>query len=385
MSSPSLLPGVQGRIRRVLVTIPYWVLRYGHQVEIRPYRDAYAALLGSLPDRVERVVVTHAESVGRAESLLAELGLAGRARVVSVDDGTEFTVWGQDASVVQRKPEGGERLLVPAVFDRHDDAAVLSTAAANLGLEVIPTDLIFQGGNVLVGDDFWLLGADALRHTVLAGLADSLEEAERSFSEVFDPARRLVVVGSDLLVPESEKRVFSHRGSDWVEHIRQGSQQESSQPLFDLDTFISLAGRDEDGRYRLLVGDPRMAADLSGAPVLDHALAEVFDDVAEALARQGFRVIRNPLPLVFSDDDVLRTRHWYFATSNNVIAEVHESDRRVWLPTYGDDEYPELREADRMNVEIWRRLGFEVEALPSFHAFARGLGAARCASKVLSR
>ena len=57
----------------------------------------------------------------------------------------------------------------------------------------------------------------------------------------------------------------------------------------------------------------------------------------------------------------------------------------MWLPTYGDREHPRLREVDQENERIWRGLGFTVDALPSFQVFARGLGAARCATKVLSR
>lgn len=167
--------------------------------------------------------------------------------------------------------------------------------------------------------------------------------------------------------------------------MRFGSTPGSSQPLFDLDTFVSLCGRGADGRYRVLVGDPRRAAEATGHPLPDHAHVHLFDEVADGLARLGFTVTRNPLPLVHVDDAFARTRTWYHATANNVLAEIDGGVRRVWLPTYGGETHPHLAETDRLNAELWRGMGFDVHPLPDFHVFAQGLGAAHCLHKCLAR
>lgn len=389
MSAPSLISSVHGPIRRVLFAVPYWVLRYGHQVEIQPYKKAYEALLTLLPAHAERVLVTHAEAETRAADWLEGLGLSDRSRVVTVSDDLEFTVWAQDSCVVQGVPDGESCLVAPSTFDRYDDASVLEQVSAHLGIEHRRSELSFQGGNVLVGDDFWLLGEDAIRQTLLQGLADDASAAEERFAETLDAERTLYTVGAKATIPGTSSRPLSGVGDggagSWEEFIHIGSHAGSSQPLFDLDAFVSLAGRDDEGTYRVLVGDPRMASEITETPLPDHGLAGAFDEVAERLTSWGFRVIRNPLPLVHHDDPVLRTRRWYFASSNNVVAEIDGESRQVWLPTYRDSESPELELTDRRNEEIWRRCGFEVHLLPSFHVFARGLGAAHCICKCLSR
>jgi hypothetical protein len=370
------------------VTIPYWVLRYGDQVEIGPYKRAYEAVLTRLPADAERVVACHAEVAATAREWTDGLGIGSRTRVVSVPDDLRFTVWAQDACLVQRTRDGF-RFLAPSAFPRLDDASVLALVAEELGLELIATDLVFQGGNVLVGDHFWLLGTDAVLQTLRAELYDGEMPAIRRFSELLDQARRLVLIGSDLTIPGNTSRSTGASatggGADWEELIHTGNRTGTRQPLFDLDTFISLAGRGPDGRYRLLVGDPALAARLTGSTLPDHALPAVFDDVAAQLADMGFDVRRNPLPLVHHDDPVLRRRRWYFASSNNLLAEIDGEDRRVWLPTYADADYPELQATDRRNAEIWSELGFTVDPLPTFHAFAQGLGAVHCICKCLAR
>lgn len=384
----SLIPTVHGRIQRVLVTIPYWVLRYGDQMEVAPYTSAYEALLKLLPTDAERIVGCHAEVATTARAWIDAMGIGPRTRVLSVPDDLRFTVWAQDACLVQRDREG-HRLLAPSTFPRLDDAEVLALVAEELELEIVATDLVFQGGNVLVGDDFCLLGADAVLQTLRAELHDEEMAAIRRFAQVLDDARRLILVGSDLTIPGNTSRpaegATGVEGSAWEELIHTGNRTGTRQPLFDLDTFLSLAGRGPDGRYRLLVGDPALAARLTGSTLPDHALPEVFDDVAARLADMGFDVHRNPLPLIQHDDPILRRRRWYFASSNNVLCEIDGEDRRVWLPTYADDDHPELHATDDRNATMWRELGFAVDPLPSFHVFARGLGAAHCVCKCLAR
>ena len=147
--------------------------------------------------------------------------------------------------------------------------------------------------------------------------------------------------------------------------------------------FISLAGRNDSGKYTVLVGDPQMAADVLEQQLPDGAMKEVFDDIANQLTSLGFNVVRNPLPLVYDDDDESRTRIWYFATSNNAI--IQDKPKVVWLPTYGHGLWSQLWATDERNKEIWESLGYEVKQLADFHPFAANLGAAHCISKYIAR
>jgi hypothetical protein len=157
--------------------------------------------------------------------------------------------------------------------------------------------------------------------------------------------------------------------------------------------FVSLAGRGEDGAYRILVGSSKMAADELKTPLPAHATEEsdALDYIAAQLAAvefgdgTRFSVERNPLPLIYSDDEEARERDWYYATYNNVLVQDESRDRRVWLPTYGYGKWEELKELDDLNAGIWERFGYQVERLPDFHCAAQSLGAVHCMKKYLAR
>jgi hypothetical protein len=166
--------------------------------------------------------------------------------------------------------------------------------------------------------------------------------------------------------------------------------------------FVSLVGRLTPGApFRVLVGDPRMAADATGRELPEHGLAREFDDVAAQLASLGMEVIRNPLPYVSwqtrstvrvtGPDGVERTETfdvtaWYYATSNNSLVWTEGERREVWLPTYGHPPlYQDLAATDDANRDIWEGLGFAVHQMPDFHPFARNHGALHCIKKYLRR
>ena len=188
-------------------------------------------------------------------------------------------------------------------------------------------------------------------------------------------------------MPAAQRREFRLGGATWVEDIYAGNAPGTRQPIFHIDMFVSLAGRGEDGRQRVLVGDPRAAAQLTREPLQPHAMASVFDDIARDLARRGYAVTRTPLPLVYSDDPDERVRSWYFATSNNVLVHAPGGARpSVYIPTYAHGPFADtLAETDRANAEIWEGLGYDVVALGDFHPFALRLGAAHCIKKYLAR
>ena len=162
-------------------------------------------------------------------------------------------------------------------------------------------------------------------------------------------------------MPAAARREFRLGGAAWTEEIHAGNQPGTRQPIFHIDMFVSLAGRGADGRYRVLVGDPREAARLTGEPLQAHAMAPVFDDIARDLARRGYDVTRTPLPLVYADDTEARVRSWYFATSNNVLVHAPAGERpAVFIPTYAHGPFAAtLAATDRRNAEIWEGLGYD--------------------------
>jgi hypothetical protein len=190
-------------------------------------------------------------------------------------------------------------------------------------------------------------------------------------------------VGTTLPVPQETSRQIMINGELWQEVIYVGTGE--AQPIFHIDMFISLAGRGRSGKYRLLVGSPRMADEILNQAPLPHAMAAIFDDMARTLSQQGFEVIRNPLPLTYLDDPQAKVRMWYFATANNCLVQIDGQDKRVWLPTYGHGAWSNLKAIDKANKRIWRKLGFNVTELADFHPFAQNLGSVHCIKKYLER
>lgn len=387
-AQPRLVGSAEGSIDRLLLTIPSYAVRS------RPLADVYQHLLGQLAPAVEIVALTHESVHDDVSAWMTESGHPDAA-LVSAPDHLNFSVWAEDGYVVVTDADGaGTYLLEPFSFPRFGDSLIADFVANATNVENTQAPLYFQGGNVLIGDDFFLIGADYPANSLdyVQGIVTPAPGetpaglVRRLYGEYLDSERELFYVGSTIPVPEEQARTFRLDGQDWTELVYLGNGPGTAQPLFHIDMFISLAGRGEDGRYRLLVGDPRQAADILEQPVRPHAMVEVFDNVARTLERMGFEVHRNPLPLVYVDDERSRERRWYFATSNNALVE-DRPDRgpTVYLPTYGYGAWSSLAATDEANRAIWEELGFSPVALGDFHPFAENLGAVHCIKKYLAR
>jgi len=342
---------------------------------------------------VRFLVVTHHEGVDLLAEWVRDLGMVDRTRVVSVPDQTKFSVWAQDSFIVCSDSQGGRLILQPLNHEHPGETVIARTVAEFLGWDYRQVPGRLQSGNVLVGDDFWLMGADSAekpsgelpRPDQEPGATTTEEETEF----VLDATRTMHLVSSDRPVPGFEEELLlrdaGELGSGWQEAVYRGNRVGTTQPIFHVDSFISLAGREPDGRYRILVGDPALAARTIGTDLPEHALQDVFDRVAFLFERAGLVVSRVPLPLVYHDNKLTRVRHWYFASYNNAIVEIVGDSKRVWLPTYGHGKWKVLVSTDEMVRDVWRGLGFETRTLTDFHPFASNLGSLRCMAKCLER
>lgn len=395
-SSPSLVATAQGAIARLLLTIPSYAVEGGAR---NPYGVVLGDLIAKLPAETELVILTHDAVADEVRGWLAGAGRDAQSRdtVVATDDFLGFSVWAEDAYVVisEDAEDGGaaHAFVEPAAFPRNGDALVADQVSGAGGLGLYQAPLHLQGGNVLIGDDFFFIGIDYPLLTFDEGIltAPSPAGEDELLREVYrrylDAERTFVPVGTTLPVPPAARREFRLQGVTWREEIYAGNAPGTRQPIFHIDMFVSLAGRGDDGRARVLVGDPRLAAQLTGEPLQPHAMAPVFDDIARDLGRRGYAVLRTPLPLVYSDDPDARLRSWYFATSNNVLVHAPQGERpTVYIPTYAHGPFADILAAtDRRNAEIWEALGYAVVALGDFHPFAINLGAAHCIKKYLAR
>jgi hypothetical protein len=388
---PRIVSSAHGPLRHLLLAYPSYA--GGDDV----YRDVFVDLFTKLPAQTELTIVTHPAAVSDVQEAVDRLRPGSSTTIVEAPDYLHFSVWAEDPYVVVEDVGASEPktfLVEPFAFPRFGDSSIADLVAEATPIQSTQAPLYFQGGNVLIGDDFVLIGIDYLVNTRrvfqqerpvrdVPSDPSKLEKFIRDlFRQTFDPDRELHFIGTRLRVPEETTRAVRVDGRNWTEVVYAGTG--ARQPIFHIDMFISLAGRADSGRYRVLVGSPAAADRILGRRPLPHALDPIFDDVARNLTRMGFEVVRNPLPLVYVDYPTERERMWYFATSNNCLVEIDDR-RSVWLPTYGHEPWPELAATDEANKEIWEGLGFTVHQLANFHPFAQNLGSIHCIKKYLSR
>jgi len=386
LASPRLVSTCFGALDRLLLTMPSYVFSYP------AYAGVYEDLFTKLPGNATFVILVHASARQNLNQMLTRVGVGARVTVIEAPEFLRFSVWAEDGYAVSQEAGTGPSYFVePASFARLEDAMIADVVAAQTDLELYHASLYFQGGNILIGDDFWLLGADyptrSLRLGLFAPAAGETPAAAitRAYGSALDAARRLLLVGSTLPVPSQAERQFTLNGETWTEELYAGNAPGTVQPMFHIDMFVTLAGRDAQGRPIALVGDPRLASQVLGEALQPHAMAPIYDDIAKKLQQQGFAVVRNPLPLVYQDDPREKKRYWYFATANNALVEANGGSKSVWLPTYGHGSWPELQATDQENRRIWESLGFQVGMLADFHPFAFNLGAVHCIKKYLTR
>jgi hypothetical protein len=244
-----------------------------------------------------------------------------------------ITTWSKDRALVTGADERGvRRLVVPAEpssgwRERHHDWATVGRVVGDrpdrLALEVTPFD--YDAGDFAVGGGRLLVDTNLLEKNRHRGYT-TLEQLVARLGEYF----QMPVVGL---------------GREW-----------GDTPRHHLSMYMTpLRGN------TVLVGDPRMAAELLGAEwragetsaetdeplVADFSPAtqERFERAARELRAQGFDVVR--IPNVPFDDKT------YIAYSNGVY-EVREGQPRVYLPVYGEAAL------DRSAAGIYQRLGWKV-------------------------
>jgi hypothetical protein len=276
--------------------------------------------------------------------------------------------------------------LVPEAPKRSADRAAVEVIATVAGIRLVRINASMEAGNLLVDDECVLVGEDARSQRSLT-VSTALDRADDPLVRLAG-SRSVVFVGAKQPVPARSVCLTKSDGRLWIEECFAGTGRR--QPVFHLDMFMSLAGRDPDGRLRVLVGDTRMASTLVGAPALadmGERLADRLDETAEQLRDAGgFAVIRNPLPLICSEDaglldwsrvsverefagvagadEVLDhmqryavrrigVRRWYFATQNNAVGfRTQDGGGAVLLPTYAHGRWRGLAAAERRNAEI---------------------------------
>lgn len=345
-----------GRIRHLVIHVPDEFL----ERLWTPIND----LLAALPATAGVSLVCNSDATCAALSgRLANAGFDRRSGVHVRLINRPMLIWSRDRYTGAVSAVTGEPvLIVPQIVQNFD--AIRRAAEREIpkqlqqfgaAFSIAESPLILEGGNVLNGGRHVLVGANVLREN-LARMTEDQTRAE--LARTFKPRVMLVADGSGA-------------------------------PVSHIDMFITVVGEGD-----VLVGSPRLAgevmatADDASRRALDERLfirpdmpdakgpdfsperCARFDQVAEALEREGYRVRRLPY---------VDCRHGDFIVSyNNVLQETINGQRVVYMPTYG---IAVLDEASRRAYESMGMLVRPIDTSPICHL----LGAIRCMANVIER
>ncbi|GAA0584947.1 hypothetical protein [Caenispirillum bisanense] len=404
--TPAPSSSVNGQIQRMLLAISDEIAMSA------PLWPVFQAIIIQMPNTAF-VVLVEEEARQIVSQWLTLQGPVVNGRVTLVDwqqneDGDPpLTGWVQDPFIPA--VYGGQRpptqLLVPQGSD--DPIPIQLAADQALELERAVTPVAFEGGNLLFDAGRYCIGLDTIDQTQALITNGTIPPAPHGvgadgyitnlYHRYVDGTRDPCRIGlPDVTYPAQQTREIMVNGHPYDETVYFGNLEGTHQPIFHIDMFITLLGRDEATDSPLvLLGSPIQAQDLMYDEVETppEALADGFDAIQTQLQSYGYVVRRNPLPLMYLDfppdeGNERGERRWFFASYNNCIVEVTETSKTVWMPTYGQgygEWEPRLARVNDANEALFQELGFTVIRMPDCTMLACDAGSIHCVVNYLQR
>jgi hypothetical protein len=317
----------------------------------------------------------------------------GRVTFVETPSESDITIWPQDPFVVINDREN-TKLVTPSLFQRKDDRLMATQLSTILGIEVVQSELLFEGGNIVCGETEVFIGFDTL-HVNSRVFDTTMEEIEERFSKLF--GRKVVTIGNknqkighiDLIVtPLADNQIAvadSRQGAKVVSQTLTQSpdritrfERNCEKGFFGnlgIETLVDLEGNSIDcpevvGQTKIAIRDSQHVADS-------------LDEITNQLSQRGYDVIRIPalIPNHSPESDIEKKPilAFPFMSYNNVLTETVANRSIVYLPQYG------IAELDSAATQCWEANGFEVRPIAGFQTSAMHGGSLRCCVKVLLR
>lgn len=281
------------------------------------------------------------------------------------------TIWAQDGYCILKRDNEPPALLEPLQYYRAVDDLVADQVAANTDMKLEVTKYPIQGGNILAGDDYILVGKDCLYESA-DSTGDSVTEIINGFKTLFG-VNHVIWLGLDEPV-------------NFPFNVYQGVYQ----PIFHIDMYITLAGKANNGKELVYVADVNLAKQILRHTPPPAAIAEAFDRTAEYLATFSedgleFEVRRLPIDLWDVPNGEGR-----FLTYNNCLIEWFKNgeQKNVYLPAYSSVA-PGSRNRRRLDEKVTQRFaddGFTVKLLRgAYEELCKRGGSIHCITKTLDR
>ena len=316
-----------------------------------------------------------------------------RVTFIEVPSDNSISIWPQDPFVVMQSQDQ-TRLIVPNSFDREDDQIMPEVLGETLDIEVIRSELNFEGGNLVSDSDAVFTGMNTIQ-TNVARLQETPDQIRQRFENTF--GRPLIVVGEnrpsvthlDLIVtPLGNKQVAiadSRQGAELAEILMQTSAAEISH--FEKQCESLFFGHEQIQQLLDLEGNviprPELVHKTAQTIQASRQLADELDALAQDFVNLGYEVFRVPALIPDLEPQLNASGQekpgYPFLTYNNVLLEQRNGQAIVYLPQYG------LRSFDAAAAKCWTDLGYEVKPIEGFATSSMYGGSLRCCTKVLSR
>lgn len=298
MPNINLVSSFEGKIEKILFAFPY---RYfnnpydKHAAKIQQEaQKVFSKVLQKLDIELNNLyIITDKDGKAAIKKWLYDEKLFNLDQIDDIQflitDIKNFTVWIQDPIAVGKDLDTDSYFIkTPSNFERDNDDQIglYSIAAGSTIFKTrflptnnpsIPSALYFEGGNMLIGDDFWLLGINDLVQGAINlnrpySTPQDIEAMKELYNRSFDARELILVEGKfpEEIPSGNEAITFQRKNSKgepvtWYEDFYRGNNAygKDYQPIFHIDMFISLVGRKTpQSQFTILVGSPKMAFDI---------------------------------------------------------------------------------------------------------------------------
>jgi len=234
--------------------------------------------------------------------------------------------------------------------------------------------------------------------------AKMFSQLKKKFDVYANQVHYILAPGKKMIIPGKE-RFFSQLEKGEFKFTKKHVHHTGAQAAYHTDVYLSLGPKDTDGKRILFIADGTAGAAIvekmtdeerrrverkmpevlvgegftaAGIPVTKEQiaqrfewekhklldlgitkakeLAEVLDDTAKHLEKQGYRVYRVPyLPNGLDDKDEANDKVGGLSFNySNVLTEVYGDVKKVYMPTFG------FKELDEAAAAVYEKAGFKV-------------------------
>lgn len=419
--NPQIVSSVYGRLKTIILFFPS-----NGGYSIYPYFEFVKEFIGQLNGNGRRFLFVY-ESNALSEEACQDLKKLAHQKgnafylVPILYQSSDLAPWAQDCFLSISYEVNGQRqtyLVEPSNESSNRNVAqelvrnLEQSTVPNLNIKHSDSLVPFVGGNVLIGENFILIGLN------------------RTDKEIIE-AQGANWLGKNIILLESKS---THLHLFWPE-CRQTSDgycnryeaSAAKQALFHLDLFITLAGKNATGQEVLVIGQPVIGFPLNDKMPKDvkelvkdvimqttKAIEETILSLRQELYALGtpFIIVRNPLPLTYYDElkNGQATRYWCWASYNNCLVEHYYNKntlsnpiiKNIIMPSYGISSnyshkactqtgkpygsWTDLHQYDLHNQWIWEDLGFSVTLMrQDYNPFIRRQGSLNCLTNCIER